>query len=181
MHPDLSTAGDWAWLVDHHWFIIVTSMGAVAATAGVVAGSVLAALYGRRASASLTATASTGDLHVVLAARPVVRAVGIFRVKFHPERGARVRVQEVYIDDSGDLKLAERRWDKTTGWERQQYVDAGEELTTTVVFRLPLPTLRVVGWQVFLNVDAPRRRTAPGATSAWSDQVFVPRAGLQQS
>ena len=156
---------------DHHWLTIVTAIGAVATAAGVATGGWLAARYGRRASASISAQVYATPQGVVMATRPSVKAVGIFRVKFHVTKGVKVHVQEVFISDDGELASA-RYWENGTNWG-QQYVDAGEELTTTVLFRLLDPPVRVIGWQVYLSVSAPTRLVAPNASASWVDQIFV--------
>jgi hypothetical protein len=116
---------------DHHWLTILTGLGSFATAAGVATGAGLAVLYGRKASVSVTASTHVTPSGIVVAARPIVKAVGIFRVKFHATQGVTVRLTEVYIEE-GELKEG-RSWTKTDAFE-QQYVDAGEELPTTVVF-----------------------------------------------
>jgi hypothetical protein len=156
---------------DHHWLTIVTGLGAFATAAGVATGAVLAVLYGRRASVSVTASPHVTPSGVVVAARPVVKAVGIFRVKFHATEGALVRLTEVYIEQ-GELKEG-RSWTETGAFD-QQYVDAGEELPTTVIFPPISPPGSVIGWLVYLKIAAPTR-LAKFRSAWWMDQVFVPR------
>ncbi len=155
----------------HDWLSIVTGVGAIAATAGVVTGAVIALLYGRKASVSVTASPHVTESGIVVAARPIVKAVGLFRVKFRATEGVTVRLTEVYIVD-GELKEG-RSWtaDRAFG---QQYVDAGEELPTTVVFQPMNPPRSVIGWNVYLKVAAPTR-LARIRGAWWMDQVFIPR------
>jgi hypothetical protein len=149
---------------DHHWLTIVTGLGAVATAAGVAAGACLAMRYGRRASVSVSAKAYPTLTGIVIATRPVVKAVGIFRVKFHGPKGAVVKVTEIYINDSRELQDGlSRDRDAVFG---TQFVEAGEELTTTSVFPPTSPSPRVIGFQsplplqvVFLpRVDGGRTR-----------------------
>jgi hypothetical protein len=108
---------------------------------------------------------------VVVTARPCVKAVGLFRVTFHKEKGVTVRLTEVYVEN-GDLKEG-RHWENM-GAFGQQYVDAGEELRTTVTFAPMNPPSSVIGWVIYLKVGAPTR-LAKFRTAWWADQVFVPR------
>ena len=156
---------------DHHWLTIVTGLGAVATAAGVAAGACLAMRYGRRASVSVSAKAYPTLTGIVIATRPVVKAVGIFRVKFHGPKGAVVKVTEIYINDSRELQDGlSRDRDAVFG---TQFVEAGEELTTTSVFPPTSPSPRVIGWRVSIAIAAPSRLLASGGWRA--DQIFVPR------
>jgi hypothetical protein len=159
---------------DHPWLTIVTGLGSLATAAGVITGATLAVLYGRKASVSITASPHATPSGVVVAARPIVKAVGIFRVKFHATEGVIVRLTEVYIEE-GELKEG-RFWTKT-GAFGQQYVDAGEELPTTVVFPPIRPPGSVIGWLVYLKVAAPTRLMR-FRSAWWMDQVFVPRPDI---
>jgi hypothetical protein len=155
----------------HDWLSIVIGLGAIATVAGVATGAVLAVLYGRKASVAVTASPHLTPTGLVVAARPVVKAVGIFRVKFHATEGVVVRLTEVYIEE-GELKEG-RYWTQAGAFD-QQYVDAGEELTTTVVFPPVSPPGSVIGWLVYLKIAAPTR-LAKFRSAWWMDQVFVPR------
>jgi hypothetical protein len=162
---------------DHHWFAIVTGIGSLAAAAGVATGAVLAILYGRKASVSVTASPHRTPSGVVVAARPIVKAVGIFRVKFHATEGVTVRLTEVYIEE-GELKEG-RSWTKIGAFD-QQYFDAGEELPTTVVFPPIDPPGSVIGWLVYLKIAAPTR-LVKFRSAWWMDQVFVPRPDVGEA
>jgi hypothetical protein len=155
----------------HDWLSIVTGLGAIATTAGVVTGAVIAVLYGRKASVSLTAFPHVTERGTVVTARPIVKAVGLFRVKFRPTEGVTVRLTEVYVE-GGELREG-RSW-TADGAFGQQYVDAGEELPTTVVFPPMNPPGSVIGWLVYLKIAAPVR-LAKFRGAWWMDQVFVPR------
>jgi hypothetical protein len=160
-------------IADHHWLTIVTGLASLATAAGVVTGAVLAVLYGRKASVSITASPHVTPAGVVVAVRPLVKAVGIFRVKFHASEGAVVRLTEVYTQ-KGELKEG-RSWTLTGAFD-QQYVDSGEELPTTVVFPPMNPPASVIGWLVYLKIAAPTRLTK-FRSAWWMDQVFVPHPG----
>jgi hypothetical protein len=148
----------------------VTGLGAGATFAGVAVGAYLAAMYGRRGSVSVSGVAHALPSGVVVTARPCVKAVGLFRVKFQEEGGATVRLTEL-CKVGLDLKEG-FEWEQS-GVFGQQYVDAGEELRTTVIFQ---PGLRpeVVGWNLYLRVEA-TTRLFKSRTGWWADQVFVPR------
>jgi hypothetical protein len=141
------------------------------AVAGVVTGASIALLYGRKASVSITATSHVTEWGVVIAARPIVKAVGLFRVRFHAIEGATVQLTEVYVED-GELKEAQSWTD--AGAFGQQYVDAGEELATTVIFPPVNPPGSVIGWNVYLKIAAPTP-LARLRGAWWTDQIFVPR------
>ena len=158
-------------IADHHWLTIVTGLASLATAAGVATGAVLAVLYGRKASVSVTACPHMTPSGIVIAARPIVKAVGLFRVKFHATKGVTVQLTEVYIE-GGELKEG-RTWTKTGAFD-QQYVDAGEELPTTVVFPPVSPPGSVIGWLVYLKIAAPTR-LAKFRSAWWRDQVFVAR------
>jgi hypothetical protein len=155
-----------------HGLNILLGAGGAATAVGVIYGGVLAFLYGRRGSAVISAEAHNTWTGFVLAARPILKAVGIFRVEF-PERGsATVRVIELHLTTSGDIKEG-RFWEHPAVFGHQ-FVEAGEELPTTVLFNLADPPSSVVGWTVFFTAEAPTRfrRLRSGS---WADQIFVPR------
>ena len=156
-----------------HGLNILIGLGAGAGALGVAGGAWLALRYGRRASVSVAAVAHSipGGL-VVVSTRPVVKAVGVRRVEFK-EKGVTVRVAEVYVQD-GDLH--EGRFWVEDGAFAKEYVDAGEELSTTVVFAPTQPPASVIGWTVYLRVAAPV--LLPNwRTNSWADQCFVIRPG----
>jgi hypothetical protein len=155
-----------------HGLNLLIGLGAGAGAVGVAIGGVVAYTYGRRASASISAEAHLAAGSVVLATRPLIKAVGIFTVRFHEDQGAVVRVTEVYVDKAGGLHDA-RFWMADGVFGRQQ-VDPGEDLATTVVFSLPPPAESVVGWRVSIGIRAPTRRGLRQASAAWADRVFVP-------
>jgi hypothetical protein len=166
---------------DHHWLNIVTGLGAGSAVLAFLGGVYLAARYGRRASISITADVSElPDGNMLIAARPVVNAVGFFRVKFHGPTGAVIRVREVYAVElsvsptglwEGEFRLAAAIFGEDG--EDKQFAESGEALKTTVLFRVPAPD-GVIGWMVVVSIKAPTR-WMPGSSGAWGDKVFVAR------
>jgi hypothetical protein len=154
------------------WLDIATGIGAILGSAAVGAAGALAFLFGRRASASISVEIHPTPQGFVIATRPRVKAVGIFRVSFGAgKEGVTVRVAEVYVDpEEGDLK--EAQWWEGSGFFGQQYVDPGEELTTSVTFAPVNPADTVIGWQVYLKINAPTR-FGWFRTAWWADQVFI--------
>src|ERR1700728_2570524 len=83
------------------WLSVMTGFGATTAGVGVLAGALLAWRYGRRASLSIKAKAHpVPGGSFLIAARPSVRAVGVFGVRFRATNGSTVRVAEVWVDDT---------------------------------------------------------------------------------
>lgn len=154
-----------------HLFNFVTELGAALAGGAVLGGATLAFLYGRRASAAISAEVHPTPAGFVVSTRPTVKAVGVFRVKFQEGRGVVVRLTEVVVDDNGDLQENDNAWEHEGAFD-QQFVDPGEELTTSVTFGPILPEPSVVGWMVYLRVTAPTRFARVRA-GWWSDQVFL--------
>ena len=161
-----------------HWLDIVTGIGAILGGSAGAGGAVLAFLFGRRASVSISADVHTTPRGFVVSTRPKVRAVGIFRVGFGDDRGVVVRLTEVGVDPDGDLQETDNAWEHT-GAFGQQYVDPGEELTTTVTFAPMNPEPSVIGWMVYLRISAPTR-LARVRTAWWVTQVFVTRPASEQ-
>ena len=166
------------------WLNVMLGLAALATILAFVGGAYLAARYGRRASISIDAKVT--DLKngsFLLAARPVVTAVGIFRVKFHGPRGAVVRVRDVYsVDPSvsptglweGEYRQAAAIFGDDD--DNQQFAESGEALKTTVLFRVAPPEA-VIGWMVVVAIRAPTR-WMPWSSGAWGDKLFVPRPDL---
>lgn len=164
------------------WLNVVLGLGAVAAVLAFAGGTYLAARYGRRASISIDANVTElPDHSVLISARPVVNAVGLFRVRFHGTSGAVVRVRNVYAVDpsispkglwEGEFRLAPAIFGDDDD-QTQQFVESGEALKTTVLFRVPVPE-GVIGWMVAVSIKAPTR-WMPGSSGAWGDKVFLGR------
>jgi len=160
--------------VPDHLYDFLTAGGATAGIVGVALGAGFTFLYGRRASVSIAAKPHETPNGLVIATRPTVKAVGVFRVKFRNRDGIVVRLVEVYVDGNGDLQEDEETAREHTGAFEQQYVDPGEELTTTVTFSPTNPPESVIGWTVYLGISAPTR-LARFRTGWWADQIFVAR------
>lgn len=139
-----------------HLFNIVTEVGAAAGALGVAAGAFFAARYGRRASVSLTARVLPTSAGFVIMARPSVKAVGIFRVRFvKGNSGSKVLVVEMYQDDHGEPRPAKTY--RRVNILGEAFVDGGEELATTTLIPVPAPPASVIGWAVWFEVHAPNR------------------------
>ena len=162
-----------------HWLNVVLALGAIATVAAITGSAYLASAYGRKVSVSVSADLdSLPDGNFLIRARPLVRAVGLFRVKFQRETGATLTVTEVLIDTrySGDPIIG-RHWPmkEIYGPHHKVRVEPGEEWGTTVILRLYPPSPRVVGWSVELGVNVKRRWWRFRSPNYWSDRVFLPR------
>jgi hypothetical protein len=145
------------------------AIGAILTAAAVVAGAVFAVMYGRRATVTISAEVHRSHGRVILAARPSVCAVGLFRLRFHEPEGAGVVVTEVIATDEPYVLADGRHWNAEFVFG-PSFVEGGETLTTTVTFDLgPLPP-NVAGWRVSLGIDVTRILS----DWSWADQVFVP-------
>lgn len=155
-----------------HLYNFLTAAGAGAGALGVGAGAIFAFLFGRRASAAIRAALYETAAGFVISTQPTVKAVGIFRVKFR-DQGVVVRLAEVVVDSDGNLVENGNHWEYPGAFD-EEYVDPGEELTTTVTFAPTRPEEAVIGWQVYLQISAPTR-IGWARTSGWGSQVFVAR------
>jgi hypothetical protein len=154
------------------WVNVMTGVGAAVAATGILTGGVIAWLYGRKASVSITAKVHRTADGVILATRPLIKAVGIFRVRFQGPHGASVQVRELHLDDNAlaGLRLGDQ-WEQAAVFG-EQHADGGEQLPTTVIFRIRNPAPTVVGWVVWVTVQAPTR-WVPNASESWADRIFV--------
>ena len=155
------------------WLNVALGAAAIVTILGFAGGLYLAVRYGRRLSVSVTAEAYSTPSGVVLAVRPSVRAVGLFRVKLAKGTGATLKVTEMYIDNAPSLQGA-RHWIEADVYG-DSYVEGGEDLRTTTNFLVPNPVDRVVGWRVSVEINI-KKRILPGSSSGWGDQIFVPKA-----
>jgi hypothetical protein len=151
------------------WLNVALGVAAILTAVGFIGGLYLAIRYGRKVNISVSGVAYTTASGIVVAARPIVHVVGVFRIRF---AAADVTATEVYINDSGKLEDG-RIWtnDKIFGLA---FVEGGETLGTTSAFILPIPLPRVIGWRLSAEV-ATLNRLSPGTNWSWSDQVFVPK------
>jgi hypothetical protein len=139
-----------------HWLNVILGLAAIATTLGFLAGGIFTARYGRRASVSISAEVSDVPGGYLIVARPSVKAVGVFRVKFTKgEGGSQLQVTQVFVDAEWQPARVpeERRFDLFG----DSFVEGGEELTTTTVIPVPKPPGSVVGWFLWLQVCAPNR------------------------
>jgi hypothetical protein len=107
---------------------------------------------------------------LLMAARPSVRAVGVFRLAFADDESCSISVTEVWSTTDGLVDGATWRSPAIFG---TSVVEAGESIWTTVLFDLGPPADYLVGWRVVLDV-ALTRRFRPGRDWVWDDRVFVP-------
>lgn len=174
---------DQALTPDHpdHWLNVALGAGGIMAVIGaavtigtVIVGWWLSRRYGRRASVRVAASAHTTQGGIVIACRPSVKAVGIFPVKFEDEGGAVLKVTEIVADRDGIRDDTSRVWEMGTLFTAE-YVDSGEELTTSVLFPIGTPVDAAIGWRVSIAIRAPQHRWITEASVAWNDRVFVAR------
>jgi hypothetical protein len=96
-------------------------------------------------------------------------------VQFQKGEGSFLRVEETSFDETtGGLVRGSHK--DFEGAFDGQFVEAGEELTTTVVFDQPPLLESTVGWNVYFIVGAPTQwnRLRRSASGWWLDQTFVP-------
>jgi hypothetical protein len=139
-----------------HWLNIVLGVAALLTIAGVLIGAFFTVRYGRRASVSLSAEALRTEVGFVIVARPSVKAVGVYRVKFvEGPAGSTAGVTEMYPDASG--RLHEGMTYPVHDLFGDSFVDGGEELVTTTLVSVPSPAGSVIGWTVWVRFRAPNR------------------------
>lgn len=151
------------------WTEIAGAAGGMAAVVGVVGGAVLAVMYGRKASARVSAEVHVKDGEYILAARPSISAAGVFRLKFAVADGITVRTTEIIRTDIG---LEDGQFWDGEGVFEKEFVEGGETLTTTVLFILGPSFPGLVGWRVSFGVNV-ERRLFGGPGWSWADQAFV--------
>lgn len=157
-----------------HWLNIVLGVAAILTSVALLGGGWLTWNYGRRASAFVTALATpVPDGGFLITVRPVVRAVGVFRVMFQEQTGATVSVTEMWWDPVSQQLREGREWSQTQAFG-QQHVEPGEELGTTTLLHAFTPSPHVLGWSIAFGVDARRKWWLPRSSAAWTDRVFVP-------
>ncbi len=139
-----------------HWLNVVLALAAIATTAGFVAGAIFTARYGRRASVSISAKAQAVPGGYLITARPSVKAVGVFRVKFTKgDEGSHLEVDQVYVDAQWQpVRVPSETRSNLFG---DSFVEGGEELQTTTVIPVPTPPGSVIGWFLWVQVCAPNR------------------------
>ena len=152
------------------WTEIADAAGDIAAVVGVVGGAVIAVMYGRKASAQVSAEVHVKDGEFILAARPSISAAGVFRLKFAIADGITVRTTEIIRTDTG---LVDGQYWDGEGVFDKAFVEGGETLTTTVLFMLGPSFPGLVGWRVSFGVNV-ERKLLGGPGWSWADQAFVP-------
>ena len=138
------------------WLNIMLGLAAIATTAGFAAGAIFTGRYGRRASVSISATATAVPGGYLIVARPSVKAVGVFQVKFTKgEDGSQLQVAQVFID--GEWQPIRDPVERRNNLFGDAFVEGGEELVTTTLIPVPKPPGSVIGWLLWLQVCAPNR------------------------
>jgi hypothetical protein len=152
------------------WSEAFSAAGATAAVAATLVGAIVAVRYGRKATAQIEASVYEAAGTILMAARPSVRAVGVFRLAFTGDDSSIISVTEVWTTQDGLVDGSTWRSPAVFG---SSFVEAGESIWTTVVFDLGPPSEYLVGWRVVLDV-ALTRRFRRGTDWVWDDRVFVP-------
>jgi hypothetical protein len=136
------------------WTEIAGAAGGIAAVVGVLGGALIAVLYGRKASAQVTAEVHMKEGEFVLAARPSISAAGVFRLRFAVADGITVRATEIIRTDTG---LEDGQFWDGEGVFDKAFVEGGETLMTTVLFLLGPSFPGLVGWRVSFGVSVERK------------------------
>lgn len=169
-----------------HWLNVMMGLGAVAAVLGLMGAVYVAGRYGRRASVSLAeAKAYEVPAGTLVVARPSIRSVGVFRIRFLKQLGSVVTAYETGVNEDGSLPRGHQR--SQTDLFGDSFVEGSEELVTTATLLLPEPSPSVVGWTVYLEIRARHRflyfifKMIPKVRDRgylWTDQVFIPRSSV---
>jgi hypothetical protein len=161
-----------------HLYNFITAAGAAAAVVGLVVGGIVAVLYSRKATATVSAELHPTRRGTVLAVRPAVHALGPFKLEFaEGDQAPEVRVTPVLATETGTRPDDESARTKPA-FPRDvrgnaQFVSPNETLTASRLFRVdPVPE-DVVGWVVSLSI-ASKGFIRRGLN--WADEVFVPVA-----
>lgn len=167
-----------------HLYNFLTAAGALAAVVALAGGAVVAVLYSRKATATVTATLHPTENGTVLAVRPGVQAQGPFKLKFADgDDGAVVTVTPVYTKEGGGTRTDHDGARCRTAFPldvegKTQFVSPGETVTSSRLFRVdPVPE-HLLGWFVSLNI-ASKGVIRHGLN--WADEIFVPIAAVTVS
>jgi hypothetical protein len=168
MHPATSAGSD-------HLLDFFTDAGAAAAVLALVGGVVVAIRYSRKVNATVSAKLYRTDNGGVLAVRPSVRAFGSLTLRF---KEAKIEVFSVYPTTDGNTRTdREHPRDRnafpvdTKG--NPQFVNPGETLTSTVLFRVDDGDTGILGWLITLSISS---KGLIRHGMHWGDRVFVPVA-----
>jgi hypothetical protein len=152
------------------WSDAFSAAGATAAVAATVGGAVIAARYGRKATAQVEGTAYEAAGTAMVVVRPSVRAVGVFRLVLTDDDGCSVTVTEVWATPDG---LSDGRQWRSEAVFGPNFAEGGETVSTTVVFDVGPPHPQIVGWRGVLDV-AVARKFRRDRVWTWDDRIFVP-------
>lgn len=117
-------------------------------------GAIFTLRYGRVLSVSLEAVPKLIEEGVLVVVRPSLRAGGVLRVKMFRGRGSLLTVAEVIQEGSA---VVLRSPIETPNVFLDSFVMGGEELLTTTIVPMPIPSTNLLGWSVELKVYAPNR------------------------
>ena len=143
------------------WVDASDAAGSIATAVGVIGGVVIAILYSRKATATVSAEAVVTNSGTLVSVRPSIYALGPFKLKFADSDGAVVRVTPVLATESDGTRSDEVSSKKREAFPadetgRPQFVSPG-----------------LLGWSVSLNI-ASKGFLRHGLH--WADRVFVPMA-----
>jgi len=156
-------------VIEPSWLDPFVAAGATATVVATAAAGGIALFRGRKGTVVLTADAYLLAGRHVVAVRPSLHAVGVFRLNILQNDSA-ITVTEI-LGVPGIAGLQEGRVWQTAAIFGDSFVDAGEGLSTSVVFDLGPPAPDVVGWRVSATVAVSRflRRTV----WTWDDRLFL--------
>ncbi len=126
------------------WLNVSLGGGAIFGAAAVIVGAYFTARYGRRASVSIAAEAQRSKYSCAVVARPSIKAVGVFKVRFSH---CSIKVAEIRHVADGSLVASEHPQIMEDVFH-SAYVDGGEDLRTSVLVPVLMPSREIVAWAV---------------------------------
>jgi hypothetical protein len=162
------------------WVDASNAAGSIAAVVGVIGGGVIAILYSRRATATVSAKVVVTTSGSLVSVRPSIYALGPFKLTFADSDGAIVRLTPILATQSGttsdEANSKSRDAFPADEMGHRQFVSPGETLTSNLLFRVQPDTPGLLGWSITLNV-ASKGFLRHGLY--WADRIFVPVAVAQ--
>jgi hypothetical protein len=153
------------------WIDISEASGAISATLAFVGGLAISFRYGRKANAEIAGSAYENAGKVTVATRLSISAVGLYRITFSKENGVHIRLTEV-VQGPTDTHDG-RSWLQGSPFGTS-FVEAGETLTSTVIFPLGESQADVIGWRVSFGFTVERRPAMRRLLWSWADTAFIP-------
>jgi len=154
------------------WIDISGASGAISATLAFVGGLFISFRYGRKANAEISGSAYKNADKVIVAARLSISAVGLYRITFSKENGVHIRLTEI-VQEATDIHDG-RSWRQESPFGTS-FVEAGETLTSTVVFPLGESRTDVIGWRLSFGFTVERWPSLRGLLWSWADTAFIPQ------